>query len=306
MIIELTPTQSINKALEGMTLGDVLLLNDGEYFEKVEVWVEHITIKAKNAGKVIISNHDYYHKIMEDGNECNTFRTYTMYIGSNHVTLEDLIIQNTSTPSSIYGQAVALHVDGTCFQCRNCTISSAQDTLLAGPMPKDLAERYKGFYPDKKLKCILSTQKYENCKILGDVDFIFGCGVVLFKNCDIITIDRNSNTPSYVCAPAHPQELPFGYLFYKCNIKGNEPAYLARPWRDYGCAAFIECNIGNHIVPEGFNKWNQTNRDKTARFYEYTVDTPINQRVPWSHQLNKDEAKEYIKNFSNFLNKNHS
>ena len=44
--------------------------------------------------------------------------------------------------------------------------------------------------------------------------------------------------------------------------------YLARPWRDYGLARFEHCAYGAHIAPEGFDKWNDTHRDKTARFYE--------------------------------------
>lgn len=304
MIVEIGPEQSISKKIADLHAGDTLLLNDGIYKEKIEIWKDNIALKAKHPGKAIITNKDYYHKIMEDHNECNTFRTYTVYVGANHVTFEELIIQNEATPSSIYGQAVALHVDGNDFYCKNCTISSAQDTLFTGPMPKDLLERYKGFFPEQKLKGTLSTQIYQSCKIVGDVDFIFGCAIALFEDCELITLNRNKDTPSFVCAPAHPKELPYGYLFYKCHFKGTEAAYLARPWRDYGCAAFIECSMGDHILPEGFDKWNQTHRDQTARFYEYTPSKSTNKRVSWSHQLTNKEAEEYVKNFHVFLNAN--
>ncbi|MDE5546755.1 MAG: hypothetical protein K2I88_04760, partial [Anaeroplasmataceae bacterium] len=81
MVIELNHLQSINDALAQMSSGDILVLNDGIYQEKVEIWLDDIVIRAKHSGKAIISNKDYYHKIMSDGNECNTFHTYTMYIG---------------------------------------------------------------------------------------------------------------------------------------------------------------------------------------------------------------------------------
>lgn len=304
MKIEITPNQSINKTLYTIESGSTIILNDGIYNEKIEIWKDSIKIQAKHPGKAIISNKDYYHKIMSDNNECNTFRTYTLYVGANHVTLEDLIIQNEATPSSIYGQAVALHVDGNDFCCNRCVISGAQDTLFSGPMPSDLLDRYQGFYPKEKLKGSLSTQLYSHCKIIGDVDFIFGCGIALFDHCELISLERGTTSPSYICAPAHPKESPFGFLFYKCSLKGNEPAYLARPWRDYGCVAFIECDMGQHIVSEGFHKWNQTERDKTARFYEYTLNVSLEHRVPWSHQLNSLEAKEYFTQFTKFFNKN--
>lgn len=302
MQIEITTNNSINQELKKLNAGDVLVLNDGIYNEKVEIWNNNITIIAKNKNKAIISNKDYYHKIMPDNNECNTFRTYTLYVGGNNVILKDLIIENRATPSSIYGQAVALHIDGDNFICDECIIKSAQDTLFTGPMPNDLIKRYKGFYPKEKLKGIPSKQKYINCQIMGDVDFIFGCATALFENCEIISIKRNSNNPTYVCAPAHSNDTIFGYLFYNCHLIGSEPAFLARPWRDYGNAAFINCKLDNHILPEGFNKWNGTDRDKTARFYEYSKYYTNNARVAWSKQLTEKEANEFVKNFKAFLN----
>ncbi|MDE7105791.1 MAG: hypothetical protein K2O22_01340 [Anaeroplasmataceae bacterium] len=301
MIFEIDSSKSINDTLAKMNAGDILILTDGIYHEKVDVLVDNISIEAKHTGKAILSNKDYYHKIMKDQNECNTFRTYTLYIGSNHIRLEGLVIQNEAIPSNIYGQAVALHVDGNDFHCENCTISSAQDTLFTGPLPKDLCERYASFYPKERLIGLPSKQVYKNCTIKGDVDFIFGCATALFDHCDIITLDRNKDIPSYVCAPAHPKDLPYGYLFYKCQFIGNESAYLARPWRDYGCAAFIECKLGSHILPEGFNKWNDTNRDKTARFYEYTIGLDTKQRVSWSKQFTPQEAQNYLAKFQKYL-----
>ena len=54
--------------------------------------------------------------------------------------------------------------------------------------------------------------------------------------------------------------------------------FLARPWRDYGLSRFENCSYGSHISPLGFDKWNDTDRDRTARFYE----TPaVPGRVSW-------------------------
>lgn len=307
MNYEITNNQSIKDCLLKMQAGDTLILDDGVYQGKFEIWNSGIKIKAKNPRKAILSNKDYYHKIMPNHNECNTFNTFTLYIGGDDVILEDLTIKNEATPSNVYGQAVALHVDGNNFRCQNCSILSAQDTLFTGPMPKDLIERYQGFYPEERLKGLPSVQCYENCIIAGDVDFIFGSATALFKNCDILSIERDGNTPTYVCAPSHPKELPYGYLFYQCNFKGTKGlAYLGRPWRDYGCAAFILCNLGKHIHPLGFNKWNNTNRDKTARFYEYTLNTDLSLREKWAVQLSEEEAFKYVDDFLAFMKENSS
>lgn len=132
---------------------------------------------------------------MPNHNECNTFGTYSLLVGSDNIHLEGLIIQNEATPSSIYGQAVALHVIGTRFTCTNCIIKSAQDTLFTGPLPKDLIQRYTGFYDICKLKAEPSIQSYKNCVIVGDVDFIFGCATVLFEECELISIPHDQKYP---------------------------------------------------------------------------------------------------------------
>ena len=84
----------------------------------------------------------------------------------------------------------------------------------------------------------------------------------------------------------------------------NQEVYLARPWRNYGTAAFIDCSYGKHISKLGFNKWNNTNRDKTARFYEYNEEADLSNREPWAHLLNDDEANKYVNEFFKLVNYN--
>jgi pectinesterase len=301
MIYEIDHSYSINEIVKKMKKNDILILNDGIYNEKVYITNNDITIKSKNPHMAIIQNKDYYHKIMENNNECNTFGTYTVYVGGNNVTLDGLHIKNLSTPSRIYGQAVALHADGNHFICKNSIIESAQDTLFTGPLPKDLQIRYKGFHTNDILKPTYSFQAYLNCKIIGDVDFIFGCATALFKQCEIIAIDNNSSHSPYLTAPAHDIDQPYGYLFLNCNINCHKPSYLSRPWRDYGCVAFIDNVLDCNIVPEGFDKWNNSNRDKTARFYEYSPNIDTSKRVSWSNQLTKEQSEQYTYNFLKYI-----
>jgi len=301
MKITINPSISITKTIENCNDGDIIFLENGVYHEKVEIF-KSVTLIGESKENTIITNHDFFHKIMSDFNECNTFRTYSVYVNVNDVTIQNLTIENSSTPAKKYGQAVALHVDGSNFTCDNVILSSAQDTLFTGPMPDDLIERHKGFLPNSHRKGTPTTQVYKNCEIRGDVDFIFGNAQALFIDCDIISIANGKNDCNgYLCAPAHPKRDEFGYLFYRCNlIRENDTVtnvFLGRPWRDYGCAAFIECTMDKRINPEGFNKWSGTNRDQTSRFYEYTENIDLTNRVKWSHQLNKKEAEEYVKQF---------
>ncbi len=299
-MITIDNTMSINDAISKANDNDTILLKSGIYNEKVEVFKKNIKIIGENEEDTIIRNGDYFHKILKDGNEANTFRTYTVLVTGENVEISNLTIENTSLPSSKYGQAVALHTCGNNFKCNNVILKSAQDTLFTGPLPKDLIERYTGFLLKEQLNPNECKQVFKNCKIYGDTDFIFGCAQALFINCDIISIGRG-----YLAAPAHAKEMNYGYLFYKCNLISDGDAtgtYFARPWRDYGIAAFIECNVGMHIDPLGFNKWDGTNRDKTARFYEYSNNVDLTKRVKWATLLNKDEASKYVESFFKCIN----
>ena len=310
MIYKIDNTNSIQKTINNMLDGDTLFLKNGIYKEKIIITKSNIKIIGESNDKTIISNNDYFHKIMPDYNECNTFRTYTCFISGENVSIENLTIENTSTPSYKYGQAVALHVHGNNFSCKNCIIKSAQDTLMCGPLPPDLVIRHQGFLQKEFLQTTPSYQEYHNCKISGYVDFIFGCGTVLFNECIIHSIANDPNNPQeshgYIAAPSHNKECEYGFLFYKCKItadKGVNNIFLARPWRDYGKVAFIDCDINSHIIPSGFNKWNNTNRDKTASFFEYSPNIDTTQRVKWSKQLNKTEADKYLDDFKKYSKK---
>ena len=291
---------SINDAINNAKDGETIYIKKGIYKEKVVINKDNIKIIGENPDETIITNDDYFHKILDDGNEANTFRTYTCLVLGNNVSISNLTIQNTSLPSSKYGQAVALHVCGNNFNCEKVSLKSAQDTLFTGPLQEDLIKRYTGFLLKEQLKPDFTTQIYKNCKIYGDTDFIFGSAQAFFYKCDIISIGKG-----FLAAPAHSKEMKYGYLFYKCNLISSGDAkgtYFARPWRDYGCAAFIDCKVGNHIDPRGFNKWDNTNRDKTARFYEYSPNVDISKREQWVNELTEIEAKNYLDNYMNYIN----
>ena len=164
----------------------------------------------------------------------------------------------------------------------DCTLSSTQDTLFLGPLPPDLIERYNGFLPDELRQPGLLRQHFSRCHIEGTVDFIFGCGEAVFDSCEIRSL-CDARDIGYAAAPAHSLSQEEGFLFSHCNFTcaaGVTPGsiFLARPWRDYGLCRFKDCSYGPHIAPEGFDKWNDTQRDRTARFYE---SPPTPGRVSW-------------------------
>ncbi len=165
-----------------------------------------------------------------------------------------------------------LKVEGCVF--RNCLILGNQDTLYAAGNN--------------------SRQYFQNCTIEGTTDFIFGAATALFEGCTL-----RSKSDSYITAASTPKGTPFGYVFLRCRLTADEgvtAVHLGRPWRDFARTVFLGCEMGSHIVPEGWSNWSGTERDKTAFYAEYQNYGPgaaTHDRIPWSHQLSRREARRY-------------
>ncbi len=297
-----TTNTNLQQLFDQVEEGSTIFLDSGIYRQKVEI-NKPLTIVGKGNDTVITWN-DYAKKIGEDGLELVTFRTYTIAVCADNVTLKNLTIENSSGNSAEKGQEVALTVYGNNFLAQNCTFISEQDTLFCGPLPNDLIDRYNGFLKDKLRLDKKCKQVYHNCTLKGTVDFIFGCGDCLFEQCNIV-YRKESRTGGYVVAPAHHKDQQIGFVFYNCKFLREEGVadqsiYLARPWRDYGKASYLNCQYAPHITALGFDKWNDTNRDKTARFAEYG--TTVEGRVNWSKMLSAAEAQQLLTYFDKTLN----
>jgi pectinesterase len=293
-----TEVDSLNKAVLLANAGDTIIIESGIYYEKVKITKSNLKIIGQDPNNTIITFDDYALKIHSDGLGFNTFRTYTMMILANNVHLENLQIVNSSGSGKIVGQAVALSTIGNNISINNCKLTAHQDTLFLGPLPIDLIERYQNFLPNDELIDINNARVLiENTTITGDVDFIFGCANALFKNCIIHSLESDG----YVAAPSTSKNQEFGLTFVNCKFTSSNQtphSYLARPWRDYGKAVFINCIYDNHIYEDGFNKWNDTERDKTCRFYEYKCSYLNNKtfkRIYFAKKLNDEDYLNYTK-----------
>lgn len=286
------PGSDLQGILDAAQPGDTIHLAAGDYRQKVVLRIPGLTLIGEGADRTRIVWDDYANKIHADGKEYNTFRTWTAAVCADGVTMEDLAIVNDSLHPEVKGQEVALTVYGDDFTMTRCRLTSTQDTLFVGPLPRDLIQRYDGFLPDELRADRNLSQTFRECLIEGTVDFIFGCGKALFDRCEIKSLVDARNV-GYVAAPAHSREdapgLRDGLTFRECAFTcedGVTPGsiYLARPWRDYGLCDFEDCTYGPHIHPDGFDRWNDTRRDQTARFFE----TPsVAGRVDWCNRSNR-------------------
>lgn len=281
----LTPEDDLQKAFDSAPNDAFVHLAAGVYRQKVMITTPGLKIIGQGAKNTVLVYDDYAQKLDEQGREYITFRTWTMAVCADGVTIKDLSIVNDALHPERKGQEVALTVYGDDFSMENCTLTSTQDTLFLGPLPPDLIVRYDGFLRDELRRGKQLHQRFTDCLIEGTVDFIFGCGSTLFENCEIRSL-ADARDIGYIAAPAHSLEQTEGFVFRNCRLtceEGVTPGsiYLARPWRDYGLTAFENCTIGAHIHPDGFDKWNDTERDKTARFTEFP---PVPGRVSWCNR----------------------
>ena len=297
--ITASPADDLNEIIRSAGPDTRVILKEGVYRQKVEILVPGVELVGAGADKTVIVYGDYAKKLDEQGREYVTFRTYTVAVTAPHVRFKDLTIENDALTPEEKGQEVALTVYADDFIAENCRFISTQDTIFCGPLPPDLIIRYDGFLKDELRTGEYSRQIYRNCFIAGTVDFIFGCADALFENCEIKSL-YDVRGHGYAAAPSHALEQEIGFVFNKCRFTRDRrtadgSVFLARPWRDYGKASFINCVYDTHIAVEGFDKWNDTDRDKTARFSEFGADRTG--RAPWSRELTiseKDTLLDYF------------
>ena len=251
----------------------IIHIKNGVYNEKVHVysWNTHMSLIGESKENTIISFNDYFDKI--DLGRNSTFHTSTLLVEGNTFIAKNLTIQNTSGP---VGQAIALSVNADRCYFENCKLIGFQDTLYTA------GEGYK--------------QYFKNCYIEGSTDFIFGEATVLFESCEI-----RSKTNSYITAASTPKDQTFGFVFKNCKLTADEnvtEVYLGRPWRMYAKTVFIECDMGNHIKPEGWHNWSNIEAELTTLYAEYNCKGEgykPESRVPWAYQLKKSKSKKYKK-----------
>ena len=157
--------RTIDEAIEVcrafMDYHKVIFVKNGTYKEKLIIpqWLQNIEICGESAEKTIITYDDHANvKRPETGKPMGTFRTYTLKIEANDITLKNLTIENNSAR---LGQAVALHTEGDRLVFINCRFVGHQDTVYTG-MP--------------------ATRLYfKDCYICGTTDFIFGASTALLR-----------------------------------------------------------------------------------------------------------------------------
>lgn len=245
-----------------------ILIKEGSYKEKVIIPASKNAVSLIGQGEVKITYDDYASKPNIFGENKGTSGSSSCYIYAPDFFAENITFENTSGP---VGQAVACFVSADRAYFKKCRFLGFQDTLYTYG---------KG-----------CRQYYDECYIEGTVDFIFGWSTAVFNRCHIHSIGNG-----YITAPSTDKGQKYGYVFYNCEITANsdvDKVYLSRPWRPYAQAVFIQCNMGKHILPEGWDNWRNKNNEKTVFYAEYKSKgegANPGKRVAYSKQLKNTDG----------------
>ena len=262
-----------------------ILIRQGTYKEMVSIphTKFRLYIKGESAENTLIT-FDKYAKALWPGRDIavGTSGSASIYIHASYITFEDIAFENSAGEGKEIGQAVAVFTDGDFLFFNRCRFLGNQDTLYT-------YGRFGKFGGIKR-------NYFKDCYIEGTTDFIFGTSIAYFENCHI-----HSKKNSYVTAASTLEGQKYGYVFVNCRLtadEGIDKCYLGRPWGAYAKTVFIHCELGSHILPEGWHDWEKEgkpNTKKNSYYAEYGNYGPGAQgpRVKWAHTLREKDLKEY-------------
>ncbi|KAI3775634.1 hypothetical protein L1987_50215 [Smallanthus sonchifolius] len=249
-------------------------------YVKKGVYREYVEISKKKTNIMMIG--DGMDLTIISGNRSfiggwTTYRSATFAVKGKGFIARDMRFENTAGPEK--HQAVAFRSDSDLSVVFRCAITGYQDTLYAHSM----------------------RQFYRDCLITGTVDFIFGDGVVVFQNCQILARKGLPNQKNTITAQGRKEPTqPSGFSIQFSNISiepsallGNSsiPTYLGRPWKLYSRTIIMQSYISGFIRPEGWLEWNGNFALDTLYYAEYMNYGPgagLGGRVKWPglHAIN--------------------
>lgn len=265
-----TVQAAIDAAPSQATKPVIIQLRPGTYHEKVTIPAlkTHLVLRGADAARTVITFNDH---VGQPG--ITTPSSTSVLVQANDFTAENVTFENAAGYAA--GQAVALSVEGDRAIFRHCRLVGNQDVLL--------------------LATSGSRQYYQDCYIEGTTDFIFGASTGVFDHCVI-----KSKKNSFVTAASTPAGQAYGFVFLHCKLTADttlaQKVYLGRPWRPNAQVVYLQCELGSHITPAGWDNWKNAANEKTAYYAEYNSTGPGASpagRVPWAHQLTAQEARKY-------------
>jgi pectinesterase len=238
----------------------------------VDARKNYVTLIGEDRDSTILTYDNHAGTLLPNGDTLTTWTCASTVVFGNDFKATNLTFSNTAGFTA--GQAVGLRIEGNRAVIINCKIIGNQDILfLSGSGVKHY---------------------FEDCYIEGTTDYVFGAATAVFKNCEL-----KSKKNSHVTAASTNGIIPYGFVFIDCKLTADSTitkVSLGRPWSPTASVTYINCWMGKHIIPEGWNNWKNPANELTVRYSEYNSSGPganAVARVPWAHQLTAAEASRF-------------
>ncbi len=273
---------SIGEALESVDFVPskssplIISIGKGVYEESFSVNLPYVSFINKGKAEDVVITYDKSVGNADPAKRAGTEQTATVLIGAaaHDFRAENITFQNSNNleQEEEYSQAVALASNADRAVFTGCRFIGRQDTLYL-----------KGASKGANVKGDANQARtyLENCYIEGTVDFIFGDGTAVFKDCDINMAYRAGG--GYFTA-ANTTLCNVGYVFDGCNFtvdekytaEDGEKIYLGRPWqcdKDHptlgSCVVIMNSNLPKILNSKGFALWDNSTVADKVRFAEY-------------------------------------
>jgi pectin methylesterase-like acyl-CoA thioesterase len=253
---------AVNSITSGSSARIRIDIKAGTYTEKLTIASRtNLCLVGANATSTILSYGD------SNASTGGTSTSASVHISADDFSAANLTFQNTYGSGS---QAVALRTTGNRQQFLNCRFVGYQDTLYTHD----------------------GSQYFRNCYVQGNTDYVFGGATAVLQDCEV----RNVENGSAVAAPNTDASTAYGIVFLGGKftaVAGVKSVALGRPWGADGFSAYLNVDLGSHILPAGFVVMSG-NQPQNARFHEYgSTGSGANSSSRSSYQLTAAQAANY-------------
>ena len=252
-----------------------IVIKPGIYREKLTIPTskQRLHLIGEDAANTVISWDDYALRSNAAGFPMGTSATSTVFVYADDFLAENITFENSAGEGREIAQACAISVAADRAAFIRCRFVGNQDTIYTYG---------KG-----------QRHYFRDCHIEGTTDFIFGASTCWFEGCTILC-KKNS----YITAASTPRGQKYGYVFRNCRItaaEGVDRCYLGRPWRKYARTVFIDCELGGHILPQGWHDWDKPYAHATTFYAEHGSrgEGARGPRVRWARRLSSRQLAEY-------------
>ncbi|MBR4650455.1 MAG: chitobiase/beta-hexosaminidase C-terminal domain-containing protein [Prevotella sp.] len=217
----------------------------------------NVSITGQSQDKTILWNDPFFEGISYTS-------TFMVNSGVQGFYVQDMTLKNAfdykTGAASGAARAVVLRDRGAKTIMKNVTMDSWQDTYYSNTSNSENDTR--GYF--------------ENCTILGYVDFFCGDGDHWFEKCDLVLRNRGNGNAVNMAAPATYTNQKWGYIFNKCEIKAEDDASykvnngkftLARPWKNSPAVSFLDTKFNVLSTDDGYKQ--MTTEGLVLRMHEY-------------------------------------